>query len=331
MSSWYKQLFRKDKAGSDTLLGISLNPNQALWCLVRQTDQGPQITQTHALEQTFSSPGEALKALCESAPVPTAPAHICLGHQYYNLLLVDAPDVPEAELREAVRWKVKDLITQPLEQVVMDVFRLPADAYRGRMNMSYVAVAERSQVQAVVDVCDQLSVNLRSISINELAMSGLAGQMSELQERGAAFLYLNGQGGTINLIENGSLYLTRTIELGNGGAVFSGNLDFQQDPVDNLALDVQRSLDYYESQIGKSGITALYLVSDAEEQNGWCPGLAERLPIAAQCFELSAGLQPTDGSAVAAGALAPALGVVLAALATAASGGTKAAGMGRVA
>ena len=311
MSSWFKQLFRKDKAGSDRLLGINLNPNQAVWCLLSQTDQGPQITQTHALEQSFASPGQALKALCESAPLPAAPCHVCLGHQYYNLLLVDAPDVPDQELREAVRWKVKDLITQPLEQVVMDVFCLPSDAYRGRMNMSYVAVAERPHIQEIVDVCDRAAIDLVGITINELAMAGLAAHMDELQERGAAFLYLNGQGGTINLIENGCLYLTRTIEMGNGGGVFTGSLDFQQDPVDNLALDVQRSLDYYESQIGKSGITALYLVSDSPEQNEWCAGLSERLPITAQCYQLATGLDAASNSSLAAGVLAPALGAAL--------------------
>ena len=309
MSSWFKQLFRKDKAGSDRLLGISLNPNQAVWCLLSQTDQGPQITQTHSLEQSFTSPGQALKALCESAPMPTAPCHICLGHQYYNLLLVDAPNVPDQELREAVSWKVKDLITQPLEQVVMDVFRLPADAYRGRMNMSYVAVSERRHIQEIVDVCDDRALELMEISINELAMAGLASHMGELRERGAAFLYLNGQGGTINLIENGSLYLTRTIELGNGGGVFTGSLDFQQDPVDNLALDVQRSLDYYESQIGKSGVTALYLVSDSAEQVAWCDGLDERLPITARCYQLGEAMTPVGD--LSAGSLAPALGIAL--------------------
>lgn len=312
MSSWFKRLFHKEKSGFDNVLGISLTPEHAVWCLLKHTDSGPQITQSHALEQSFASPAEALAALQASAAMPAAPCYICLGHRYYNLLLVDAPDVADQELREAVRWKVKDLIAQPLEVMVMDAFRLPKDAYRGRMNMLYVAVVERALIQGIVEQCEKSELDLREITINELAMASVAGQMEELAERGAAFLYLNGDGGTINLIEQGSLYLTRTLELGNGAGVFSGNLDFQQDPVDNLALDVQRSLDYYESQIGKSGVTALYLVSDSEEQNTWCDGLSARLPISAQLFAPSENLLSAQWqSNVADGTLAPALGAAL--------------------
>ena len=229
---------------------------------------------------------------------------------YYNLLLVDAPDVPDAELREAVRWKVKDLITQPVENMVLDAFRLPQDAYRGRMNMLYVAVAERDLIQRLVDECHRADLLLQEITINELALTALAGVIPELQEQGAAFLYLNGEGGTINLVEQGALYLTRTIELAAGTGVFSGNLDFQQDPVDNLALDVQRSLDYYESQVGKSGITRLYLVTDAPEQEAWCDELSGRLPIKAEPLAESA-LAMTADTDLSQGALAPALGAAL--------------------
>ncbi len=312
MSSWFKQLFRKGNAGAEAILGISLTPDQAVWCLLQASESGLKITQSHSIEQTFADPAQALAALQESAPMPQAPGYICLGHQYYTLLLVDAPDVTDQELREAVRWKVKDLIAQPVEQMVVDAFRLPDDAYRGRMNMLYVAAMDRGLVQGIVDVCDKTGLALQEITINELAMAAVAGSMHELGQRGSAFLYLNGDGGTINLVENGFLYLSRTIELGSGGSVFSGNLDFQQEPVDNLALDVQRSLDYYESQIGKAGITALYLVSNSDEKLGWCDGLSERLPITAKPFQMDEALigAQTQSDALP-GPLAPALGAAL--------------------
>lgn len=312
MSSWFNRLFSKEKIGSELTLGVSLTPSHAAWCLIRKGANGLQITQSHGVVQTFTSPEEALQVLMESAPLPKAPCFICLGHQYYNMLLVDAPMVPDEELSEAVKWKVKDLITQSLDNVVMDAFRLPDDAYRGRMNMLYVAVIERELIQGIVNLCEKAGVDLVEISVNELAMAAVASHMDTLSERSAAFLYLNGEGGTINLIEQGALYLTRTIEMGGGSNTFSGNLDFQQDPVDNLALDVQRSLDYYESQIGKSGVTMLYLVSDSDEQNNWCVGLKERLPIAAELFVVTENLLPNQVDLmVAPGMLAPALGAAL--------------------
>ena len=42
----------------------------------------------------------------------------------YNLLLVEAPDVPPAELRAAMRWRVKDLIDFHIDDAVIDVFEV---------------------------------------------------------------------------------------------------------------------------------------------------------------------------------------------------------------
>lgn len=310
MSSWYKRFLGGTKQESSHVLGINLSPLHGAWCLLDVSSPEPRLSQHHSVDQAFASPADALSCLIDSKTLPKAPCHICLDHSYYNMLLVDAPDVPDAEIRDAIKWKVKDLIPQDVEQVVVDGFRLPDDAYRGRMNMLYVAAIETQMIQQLVDLCESANLDLVSIGVNELSMSALAKQIEVGSDMGSAILYLNGTSGTINLIENGYLYLTRTIELANNAGTFSGNLDFQADPVDNLALDVQRSLDYYESQLGKSGVTRLYLVAASEEHKGWCEGLAERLPIKATLYQVAESMGCEEGE-MELGAIAPALGAAL--------------------
>ena len=58
----------------------------------------------------------------------------------YNLILVEAPDVPQAEIRAAVRWRVKDLIDFSIDDAVIDVFEVPP-LKGGRANMLYAVVA----------------------------------------------------------------------------------------------------------------------------------------------------------------------------------------------
>lgn len=309
MSSWLNKLIGSSKKETDSVLGINLSPEHASWCLVKKVGNEFLAQASHSVQQAFSSPLAAFQGLIESATLPKAPCHICLDHSYYNMLLVDAPDVPDDELAEAVKWKIKDLITQDVENVVVDAFRLPQDAYRGRMNMLYVAVTEMGLVQQLVDECDKADLSLQSIGVNELSMAALCRRVVVENDVSAAFLYMNGNSGTINLIEQGYLYLTRSIDLGSAAGTFSGNLDFQQDPVDNVALDVQRSLDYYESQLGKSGVNTLYLVVADEQHKAWCDGLTERLPVKAQLFELDGH----EGNAISGemGIVAPALGAAL--------------------
>ncbi|HVL01406.1 MAG TPA: hypothetical protein VM553_16430 [Dongiaceae bacterium] len=311
MSSWFKRLIAKKKPQNRAVLGVSLTPRGAGWCALDLAGGDPLLTASAVVDGQFRSPVEAFDALCQQQSPPALPCHISLSHEFYNLLLVDAPNVPDAELSEAVRWRVKDLIAQPIEKMVVDVFRLPADAYRGRMNMLYAALLEKAVVIALAAACERQNLTLENVGIAELALASVTRQLPGVENLGLAVLHMTGNSGSINLVENGYLYLTRTLELNTGGG-YSASPDPQNDPTDNLALDIQRSLDYYESQLGKSGVNRLYVVTGSSAQQQWCESLTQRLPIRAHLVGL-ADLMPSAQSldALQQGLLMPAVGAAL--------------------
>lgn len=310
MANGFKRLMAGNKQQGGSVLGVNLTPQGAGWCVL---EAGPALGRSAVVAGSFRSPLDGFEALCRQSPPPALSCQICLSHEFYSLLLVDAPNVPDAELREAVKWRVKDLIAQPIEKMVLDVFRLPADAYRGRMNMVYVALMEKVLVAELVAACEQQHLRLRSIGIAELALAAVTRRLSGVNDLGLALLYLSGQQGSINLIENGYLYLTRTLELSALGGGYAGVAEVHSDPADNLALDVQRSLDYYESQLGKSGVARLYVMTESQEQQQWCAGLSQRLPIRAQTLALGDLLANTETlDSQQQGVLVPAVGAVLA-------------------
>ena len=65
----------------------------------------------------------------------------------YNLLLVEAPDVPPPELRAAMRWRVKDLIDFHIDDAVIDVFEVSEEQTSGRNRMMYAVVARSAAVK----------------------------------------------------------------------------------------------------------------------------------------------------------------------------------------
>jgi len=42
----------------------------------------------------------------------------------YQLLMIEKPDVPAEEMRDAVKWKLKDLVTSPIESLAVDTIVL---------------------------------------------------------------------------------------------------------------------------------------------------------------------------------------------------------------
>jgi MSHA biogenesis protein MshI len=173
----------------------------------------------------------------------------------YSLLLSDAPKVEDAELADAMRWKIKDLIEFPVEDAVIDVFRLPEDARRGDTPMVYVAVARRSLVEHIIGMLDSIGLKLDSIDIIDLALRNLS-LLCPKEQHGLAMVQLSSGTGNLNVIRGQQLYLSRRFDID-----FQGGL-LDPLPVNALTLELQRSLDYYERQMDQESPSSIYICGD---------------------------------------------------------------------
>lgn len=184
--------------------------------------------------------------------------NLVLHQNDYQLLLVEAPDVPEEEVRSAIRWKIKDLIAIKLESAAIDIFFLPQDGNRSTKKMVYVVVSDTQKLKQLVDMVNGSGLKLAAIDIPEMAIRNIAQLKSaeQMSERGVAVARILPGGGTISLYRQGNLYLSRQFKLDYSG----GLLDDL--PTDTLALEIQRSLDYYERQMGLAPPALLYICGE---------------------------------------------------------------------
>ena len=167
----------------------------------------------------------------------------------YSLLQVEAPSVSEAEMVEALRWKIKDMLSFDVSSAVIDYFSLPEDAYRGRNQMLYVAVIEPTLSQQIEALLKTAGLTLTAIEIPELALLRL--KALEGETLATAVLGLQSPTSLISLVCDDYLYLTRQVD--SPASLIAADADEAEigQRASNLVLDLQRSLDFYESQIGK--------------------------------------------------------------------------------
>ncbi|MEX1199123.1 MAG: hypothetical protein WEB57_14835 [Pseudohongiellaceae bacterium] len=265
MRQLFERLTRR-RDGDSRLVGLDIADDHVSLVELRQQRDGPFVRQCERIAlEGGKSMGELLSAQVDSMGLRGAPCNALLAAEDYNLYLVDAPAVEESEMRAAVRWKVKDLLDLPLTDVVIDVFPVPEDAFQGRGRMLYVVAARKSRVQAMIEAVNRADLELRSIDIPELAMRNITSLFAD-DSNGLAFLALKNAGSNLNLTRQGDLYLARRINTQVGAdVVASGEWEALRD---RLVLEVQRSLDYYESQMGQNPVSRVLLAprrTDAPE------------------------------------------------------------------
>jgi MSHA biogenesis protein MshI len=188
-------------------------------------------------------------------PSRKLPAVSILPSASYNLLLVEAPDVPGDELRAAVRWRIKDLIDFHVDDAVIDVFQMPALGRGGPNQMMYAIAAKAEFVRGQVDALESAGLKLEVIDIPELALRNVAAAL-EHNSDGVALLHLADRYGILLLVRQGVMYLTRRIETGVRTLRDANGL--RGDLIAGLALEARRSLDYFESHYEQTPISTLY-------------------------------------------------------------------------
>jgi MSHA biogenesis protein MshI len=240
---------------------------------------------------------------CESAPAPSlkeaarlladrvrllnlvgARCNFVLSPEDYNLLLVEAPAVEEAELASAAKWKIKDMVDKPLEQLAISVFRVPREAYRNQRDMLYVVAADRRRVQQAVDLVLESGLLLESIDIPELAILNLI-ELCADDSNGLAMIDLRFSGSLLNLTKSGKLHLTRHLNTQVSDEI-AANAEWES-VRERLVLEVQRSLDYYESQMGNSHINRLLLAPRKHDSTTLVAQLNEAMGVKVEIMDLA--------------------------------------------
>jgi MSHA biogenesis protein MshI len=197
---------------------------------------------------------DPLTRLVDRLSVRRARAVSVLEPAAYQLLLVEAPDVPDDELRAAVRWRIKDLIDFHIDDAVIDVFEVPAHSRGAQNRTMYAVTAKADLIKQQVESLEAAGLKLDVIDIPELSLRNVA-SLLESGERGVALLYVAEQSSILLLVRQGVLYLTRRIETGVQTLADAGGL--RADLVAGLALEIRRSLDYFESHYEQTSIQAL--------------------------------------------------------------------------
>jgi MSHA biogenesis protein MshI len=202
----------------------------------------------------------------------------------YQLLLVEAPNVPKDELKSAIRWRIKDMIDYHVDDATVDLLDIPPEAGgAGRNHLMYAVAARNDLIQACVRAFDQAQIPLSVIDIQETAQRNIAALFEE-QERGVALAYFAEDWGLLTVNYRGELYLARRLDLGLRQI---GGEAARQDggALERVAVEIQRTLDHFERQF-RSIPVARVLIAPTPEETGLGEFLRSRLGVDSKQVDL---------------------------------------------
>lgn len=176
----------------------------------------------------------------------------------YQVRALDAPEVPDAELKTAVRWRMKDMLDFPIDEATIEVLRIPAEGAGQRVGGQVLAIAARNSVVGARQRLFAAShMALTAIDIPEMAQRNMSA-LAATPGRGLAMLSFGEDGGLLTVTFEGELYLSRRLDV-TLAQLCDDDYERKHASFDKVTLEVQRSLDHFERQFNAINVNLLML------------------------------------------------------------------------
>ncbi|MDP5142590.1 hypothetical protein ORJ00_07540 [Rheinheimera baltica] len=196
--------------------------------------------------------------------------HIVLSPDFYQLVQIDKPALSETEMLQALPWQVKDLVDISPDDIIADYIDLPS--YNSQTSKINVVVASTSWLKQLVQYVTSSELHIHSIQPEEWLAMGLIAPTGQ-----ATMLVIHQPENEllIQIVRDGQLYFSRRAR-GFGQLHLSTEAELRDDSLDRLQLELQRSMDYFESQLKQPPVRDIRLlmaqsalITDLLRQNGF--------------------------------------------------------------
>ena len=202
----------------------------------------------------------------------------------YQIMLVDAPNVPVDELKTAIRWRIKDMLSYHVDDATVDVLQIPGGKSGGGRPQSLYAVAvSNSTVRKCIRLFEDARIELSVIDIPEMAQRNIA-ELFEVNGRGLALLAFGDYGALLTFTMDGELYLSRRLDI-TSGQLQDASERQRQIHIERIELEVQRSLDYFDRQFQHTPVSRLLI--SAPERSDLIKILSNNLDLPVERMDLS--------------------------------------------
>jgi MSHA biogenesis protein MshI len=279
----------RKKVANDLLVSVCPNPQGIAVAGIRLGKEVPPSLELVEFQTTQDLTAD-LKKLVKAHSLDHSLCVSAMELGSYNLLQVEAPDVQPEELRAAIRWRVKDLIDYHIDDAVIDVFEVPDEKTAGKNKKMYVVAAKSAQVKERIDKLVEAGLRLEVIDIPELALRNIAALLPE-DVNGVALVYIEQNEGLITITRQETLYLSRRIRFGYNAlpdtAIHGNDQEAIESWLDSIVIEVQRSLDYYESHFSLPQVAGLVITPGLKEIPGMAEYLSGQLGIPARLLDVN--------------------------------------------
>ena len=263
-------------------------------------------------EAPWGDPTQALRALRRARPVQRLRTVAVLQRKQYQLLNLEAPEVPREEWRDALRWRLKDMVDFAVDNAGIELLEVPSGPSPRRTPSLIAFAAPHTALGPLADAGADAGLPWHAIDVNETALRNIAA-LAEEPGRGQALLHVGEAHSTLVVTWQGELLLARHIDVALH-QLADPDESARQQTFERASLELQRTLDSAERQFSHVSL-ARVLVAPGAPLAEFIAYVGDLVYVPVAAFDLAQWLDlsavPELADALAQADYLPAIGAAL--------------------
>lgn len=269
-------------------VGVAFFPDKVAMAMVECSVEKPVIKMSDVFKVTNDDIWSSLSAKIEQYDLKGHQICFVLSKEQYELHLVEAPQVEISEMREAIRWRLKELISFPVNEAIYDLCPLYETPPPGYPQLLYLVVANRKKLAPLYEFVEKHRLVVQAFDIQEMALRNLL-LLATGNKESVGLLQLASAEGCLTLFQQGRLFLCRQLQ--HGFSVLEQNSETLWE---ELLLEIQRSFDYYETRFMQRPIGRLFVQKEGEGAEKIVQRIQERIPAKIEVLNWSSFFEKGD-------------------------------------
>lgn len=208
----------KRQTSSDQLV-VSWSGQTLAYVLARAAANGVYQVLKLGVERQGGDGMDALVQRLQDLGLKALDTQVMLRPEQYQLLQIESPNVPPAELQAAARYQIREMIQTSVDDVTIDVMRVGDDQQKGKGHL-FVVVANNAVVQRVHELGGAMRWMISVIDIQETAQRNLQNALTahnvQPGHANAALVLVEGEQAVLTFSANEELFYSRRFSLPEG-------------------------------------------------------------------------------------------------------------------
>jgi Tfp pilus assembly PilM family ATPase/Tfp pilus assembly protein PilN len=265
------------------MIGLEFNEKYVKAVELKETSQGLTLTKFNISPVQLKTPeqtpeaaiAETIEKVLTGSRILENEVYIAVSGPLVQIRRISLPPMPEAELRDAVKWEARNFATFPIEAALID-FQMLEKASTAQKNNLLIVAVEKAMLNKQLAILTEAELKCVGVTIPAFALGSVLRRLPTLPKTEAvALLDFGPELVTLTIFKENLPRFTREIRL-----------------PEPLTAEVQSSFTYYREQFFEEKVSRIYLSGESSQLPELKDSLTQELGVPTEILDPTLNLIP---------------------------------------